>query len=165
MTMLYSSRLKARSLSMRALTRHRLRHGNSWASMRWGRHSDGGVPSGRRRRARHHKDGLFPLSKALMSSRVNTKTALTDKIQSAVSEATTLYGTSFGWQTMIYPPENMLFLNVPVAVGSQQQYVMNTISGAWSNFTNMPAELLEMWNDISLLRRERRRLQGVEWHK
>ena len=114
-----------------------------------------GTPLGRRCAVKYAgdvlvitKDGLFPLSKALMSSRVNTKTALTDKIQSAVSEATTLYGTSFGWQTMIYPPENMLFLNVPVAVGSQQQYVMNTISGAWSNFTNMPANCWELWNDI-----------------
>ncbi|HEY6019678.1 MAG TPA: hypothetical protein VIY48_07185, partial [Candidatus Paceibacterota bacterium] len=52
------------------------------------------------------RDGLMPLSKALMSSRVNTKAALTDKIQSAISDAVTSYGASFGWDFLLYPQSN-----------------------------------------------------------
>jgi len=42
-------------------------------------------------------DGLFPLSGALQSSRVNPKVALSDKIQSAISSAASLYNSNFGW--------------------------------------------------------------------
>lgn len=90
------------------------------------------------------QDGLLPFSKALMSSRVNTKTALTDKIQSAVSEATSFYADSFGWQMVPYPQENMLILNVPAS--SQEQYVMNTITGAWSKFTGWEANCWAEFN-------------------
>ena len=81
------------------------------------------------------KEGLLPFSKALMSSRVNTKSALSDKIQQAVSEATSLYKTNFGWQILPWPTENMLILNVPKGIGRQEQYVMNTITGSWCNFS------------------------------
>lgn len=93
------------------------------------------------------KDGLIPLSKALMSSRVNTSIALTDKIQNATSLATTNYASTFGWQVIQFPGENMVVLNVPVSVGNQQQYVMNTISGAWCRFLGWPANCFELFND------------------
>lgn len=93
------------------------------------------------------KDGLVPLSKALMSSRVNTTIALTDKIQNTVSTSTTSYGSNFGWQCLQFPGENMVVLNVPVGVGMQQQYVMNTISGAWCRFKGWNANCFELFGD------------------
>lgn len=93
------------------------------------------------------RDGLLPLSKALMSARVTTKIALTDKIQNATSYATTLYGSSFGWQCIQFPNENMILLNVPIGTGLQQQYVMNTISGAWCRFKGWPANCFELFGD------------------
>lgn len=93
------------------------------------------------------KDGLVPLSKALMSARVTTQIALTDKIQNTVSTSTSLYGSSFGWQVIQFPGENMVILNVPVSTGSQQQYVMNTITGAWCRFKGWPANCFELFND------------------
>lgn len=93
------------------------------------------------------KDGLVPLSKALMSSRVNTSIALTDKIQNAISVATTSYGANFGWQPIQFPGENMVVLNVPIATGAQQQYAMNTISGAWGRFKGWAANCFELFND------------------
>jgi hypothetical protein len=93
------------------------------------------------------KDGLVPLSKALMSSRVNTQVALTDKIQNTVSASTTTYGANFGWQVLLYAGENMIVLNVPVATGSQEQYVMNTISGAWCRFTGWAANCFELYGN------------------
>lgn len=91
------------------------------------------------------QDGVYPLSAALQSSRVNPKVAITDKIQPAMSNAVTLYGGNFGWQLMPFPQQNLLFLNVPVAAGnSQQQYVMNTITGAWCQFQGWNANCWEM---------------------
>jgi hypothetical protein len=90
------------------------------------------------------QDGLMPLSKALMSSRVNTKSSLTDKIQLAMSQAVTSYGTNFGWETSIFPRENMLIMNVPTSTTTSEQYVMQTITGAWCKFTNINAHCFEM---------------------
>jgi hypothetical protein len=92
-------------------------------------------------------DGVEPLSGALQSSRTNPRVALSDKIQSAISDATTLYGSTFGWQMIHYPKAGFLLVNVPVSVGQQQQYVMNTITKAWANFTGWAANCWELLND------------------
>ena len=94
------------------------------------------------------EDGLLPLSGALQSSRVQPRVAITDKIQYAISEAVTNYASNFGWQIMYVPTINQLWLNVPVQEGqNQQQYVMNTITGAWCNYTGWNANCMEMFND------------------
>lgn len=92
------------------------------------------------------KDGVAPLSKALNSTRVDTQVNITGKIQGAISDATTLYANNFGWGMTLYPPNNMIIINVPVSLGAQQQYVMNTITGAWCNFT-YPANCWELFED------------------
>ncbi len=86
------------------------------------------------------QDGVMPMSAGLQSSRLDPRVSLTDKIQFAVSTAVSLYGSNFGWQLVYFPKENQLYLNVPVQVGNtQQQYVMNTITKNWSNFTGWNA--------------------------
>jgi len=94
------------------------------------------------------QDGLIPLAGALQSSRVDPRVALTDKIQSAVSSAVTVYGGNYGWDVMYFASENMLILNVPVAEGSRQnQYVMNTISKSWCKFTGIQANTFDLFNN------------------
>ena len=94
------------------------------------------------------QDGVVPLSGALQSSRVQPRVAITDKIQFAISEAVTSYAGNFGWQLMYVPTINQLWLNVPVQEGTnQQQFVMNTITGAWCNYTGWNANCMEMYND------------------
>ena len=93
------------------------------------------------------QEGLVPLSQAIITGRIDTKIALTDKIQNSTSTAITNYGASFGWQVIQFPNQNMILLNVPVAVGLQEQYVMNTISGAWARFRGWPANCFELFND------------------
>lgn len=93
------------------------------------------------------QDGLVPLSGALQSSRVNPRVALTDKIQFAVSEAVSLYGSTFGWQVLYFAKENQLWLNVPVSAGSQQQYVMNAVTKSWANYTGWAANCWEIFGN------------------
>lgn len=94
------------------------------------------------------QDGLIQLSGALQSSRVNPRVALTDKIRDAMTTAVASYGSTFGWQVIPYPNKNALHLNVPVTAGnSQQQYVMNTITGSWCNFKGWNANCWELYND------------------
>lgn len=93
------------------------------------------------------KDGMAPMSKALSSTRVNTDVNLTAKIQGAIADATTLYASNFGWSLLLNPPANMVLINVPVAQDMQEQYVMNTITGAWCRFTGWAANCWQLFQD------------------
>jgi hypothetical protein len=94
------------------------------------------------------RDGVVPLSGALQSSRTNPRVAVTDKIQSATSTSITAYGGNFGWQLIDYPSANQLYLNVPVQEGeSQEQYVMNSITKSWCQFTGWEANCFALYND------------------
>lgn len=114
-----------------------------------------GAPIGRRCMAKYSGDlliitydGLVPLSSALQSSRTNPKVALTDKIQFQIGAAVNTYASNFGWQIQHFPKEEMLLLNVPVSNGDlQEQYVMNTLTGAWCDFQGWDANCWELFND------------------
>ena len=93
------------------------------------------------------EDGLMPMSGALQSSRLNPKVALSDKIQYAMSQAISTYGSTFGWETLLFPRENMLWVNVPTSSTTSQQYVMNTISKAWCSFTGWNAHCWEIFQN------------------
>lgn len=83
------------------------------------------------------KDGLIPLSQALMSSRVSTRMMISQKIQNQITSDTSTYAANYGWQVILFPPENILLVNIPVSSSITYQYVMNTITGAWSRFTGL----------------------------
>ena len=74
----------------------------------------------------------------MQSSRLDPRINLTDKIYYAVSQAATQYYAEFGWQIIYYASENMLLLNIPSTNGVEQ-YVMHTITKAWSRFTGISA--------------------------
>ena len=94
------------------------------------------------------RDGVSPMSLALQSSRLNSRVNITDKIQQAISIAVSNYGANYGWQLLPYPNENMLFLNVPLRESfTQQQYVMNTITRNWCNFSGWNAACWELFQD------------------
>jgi len=93
------------------------------------------------------QDGVVPMSGALQSSRLDPRVSITNKIQYAMSSAISTYGANFGWQLLYYPKENQLILNVPINVGSQQQYVMNNITKSWCNFTGWAANCWELHID------------------
>jgi len=113
-----------------------------------------GTPIGRRCFANYagdllliSQDGVLPMSRALQSSRVNPKVAVTNKIQYAMSQAATSYSANFGWELLLYPVENMLLLNVPTSSTTSVQYAMNTITGAWCSFSGWNAACWCLHND------------------
>ena len=91
--------------------------------------------------------GLYPLAASLQSSRLDPRVALSDKIQGAFAVATQAYSNIFGWQLVFDPKNNALMINVPIAVGAQQQYVMNNITKSWCNFTNWNANCWEIFDN------------------
>lgn len=92
--------------------------------------------------------GLFPLSKALTSSTIDRKAAVTDKINVAFSQAVALYGNLDGWATTVFPGGPFVLVNIPTdaSIGLSQQFAMNTLTGAWCKFTGWNAYSFTVWN-------------------
>jgi hypothetical protein len=82
----------------------------------------------------------------LQSSRLDPRVNLTDKIFYAVSQAADEYSLNFGWQAIYFAKPNMLILNIPTDEGCQQ-YVMNTITKSWGQFTGIDAKVFEIHED------------------
>jgi len=106
-----------------------------------------GKPLGRRCAVKYGGDlvintqeGLFPLGRGLLSSSVDRRVALTDKIQNTVSQEANSFPSAFGWQLALFPESNMLILNVPNPQGTYQ-FAQNTITGAWCRFVGMQAKV------------------------
>lgn len=72
--------------------------------------------------------------------------SLSSKISKAFVDAARSYSGTFGWQGVIYPRGNMAVFNVPQSSTVAQQYVVNTITGAWCNFTNQNASCWGLFN-------------------
>jgi hypothetical protein len=94
-------------------------------------------------------DGVVPLSKVMIFERAAIpKVALTERIQRVMNASGRDYQNNFGWQLITYPRNTSIYLNVPVSENDiQQQYVMNTLHGAWGKFTNINANCWERYND------------------
>lgn len=94
-------------------------------------------------------DGVVPLSKAMIFERAAVvKVTLTHNIQRVMNQSARSYGDNFGWQLISYPRGTRAILNVPITENEeQQQYVMNTLTGAWCRFTGDNANCWELMND------------------
>lgn len=94
-------------------------------------------------------DGVVPLSRAINTDRSTIlKTTITALIQPVMNTSARLYGANFGWQMLSYPRGTRAILNVPVGEGAgQEQYVMNTVTGAWCRFLGEPANCWELFQD------------------
>lgn len=83
------------------------------------------------------EDGLVQLSKSLISSKVNSKTEISDKIQPAINALVTQFSTLLGWQCSLLARDNLLLLNIPSSVTGSIQFVMNTRTGAWASWSGL----------------------------
>ncbi len=118
---------------------------------------DVGKPIGRRCMARLNgdltiitQDGVISMQAALQFDRsAGQKAAITAKIQTLFSDLAARYRLNFGWQPCVYPKTRYLIVNVPaVADMSQSQLVMNTVTGAWTQFEGMEAGCWAVANDL-----------------
>jgi len=94
-------------------------------------------------------DGAFPLSKSLLTDRSQLQAAITDKITNLISADIRAYNQNFGWEPILYPNGNKLIINVPTVESSMSwQYVMNTITGAWTKFIAWDAFCWAILDDV-----------------
>ena len=114
-----------------------------------------GKPLGRRCLVKYGGDlvvltqnGEFPLSAAIQSASIDYKLAITNIIENAFNDAARSYGSNFGWETLVFPAQSAMIVNVPISEdGTHQQYVMNTITKAWCRFTDWNAETFAVFNN------------------
>jgi hypothetical protein len=94
-------------------------------------------------------DGVYPLSNAISFDRgAVERVAITGRIQRAMNDAARLAQNSFGWELVGYPKGTMAILNVPIVESTtQQQFVMNTLTGAWCRFTGQNSNTFAVFND------------------
>ena len=65
---------------------------------------------------------------------------VTDVISDPYQDQARAYAANFGWCGLSYPRGHMAIINVPtVADGNAEQWVMNTLSGAWTKFQAIKA--------------------------
>jgi hypothetical protein len=78
---------------------------------------------------------------------VNYQYAVSAKIEKAFTEAARSTGGVFGWETILYPAQQAMIVNVPTAEdGVHYQYVMNTLTKAWCKFSAWNAETFAIFN-------------------
>ena len=94
--------------------------------------------------------GVIPMSTALpFDPSADRSTALTSRIQNAMAQVANQYNANFGWQLISFPIETLLILNIPQAENSTQfQFVMNTLTGAWCEFSGWNANCFEIYNNL-----------------
>jgi len=84
--------------------------------------------------------GLIPLSK-LISGQYNEailNNLPASKVQPVLGPLIAQLQDSESWNVTLVPKESILLIQIPQNVyGVYQQYVMNTITGAWATFSNM----------------------------
>lgn len=95
-------------------------------------------------------DGILPMSEMLTQDRAAAaKVAPTTMIQNAMMSAARLYSGNFGWQFIEYAKGQLAILNIPqVENETSVQFVMNTLTGAWCQFTGINANCWEVINDV-----------------
>ena len=94
--------------------------------------------------------GVLPISQLLpFDPSADRSVAITTRIQNAMAQATAAGLDNFGWEITTFPAETLLILNVPVSENvTQQQFVMNTLTGAWCQFVGWDSNCFAIFNDL-----------------
>jgi hypothetical protein len=94
-------------------------------------------------------EGVIPVSQGLpFDPSAVRSVAITTRIQNAMLQAAASYQNNFGWEMLSFSREGLSILNVPISENSeQQQFVTNTLTGAWCRFTNWNFNTFTIFND------------------
>lgn len=83
-------------------------------------------------------DGVVSVVKMMQVDRSVAETAaITSKIQNLFNASVRSYGANFGWMGIVYPKSTAVYFNIPISSARFDQYVMNTITGAWCTYSSM----------------------------
>jgi hypothetical protein len=94
------------------------------------------------------QDGAVFASQALRTDTSQTeKIAVTGQINRAFTDSVRDYGSTYGWEPIIYPRGTMLILNIPQANSEYHQYVFSTLTKAPCRFKGMNAVCWGLMND------------------
>ncbi len=93
-------------------------------------------------------DGIISLTAMARLDRTQADNAsVSTLIRDAFKPVTRSYGSNFGWELVTYPGGRMAFANVPIIEGTtQDQYVMNSLTGAWCLFKGLDANCWAVFN-------------------
>lgn len=95
-------------------------------------------------------DGVFPITKAILSDRSELRYSLSEKISPLIRDALS-YSGDFGWQIVYFPVGRKLIVNVPTSLYPDgYQFVMNTETKAWCVFTGFNAQCFGTLGDSLL---------------
>ena len=90
-------------------------------------------------------DGAVSLEKMISVGRKSQDESISYKILHSITSDAQTYANNFGWQGVVHPTGNKLYINVPQSTNNvQYQYVMNTISSQWCRFTNWNAATFQI---------------------
>jgi len=92
------------------------------------------------------EDGVLPLTAILGQSKALLGEPLSNIIQQRLSEDTSTLKELFGWELQLIDRHSLLLLNVPDPRGPRQ-YVMNTVTQAWTQFYGYLGLCLEKFNE------------------
>jgi len=94
------------------------------------------------------QSGGISMSDVLQNSSASSYNKITDKINNAFSEVTELYSANFGWECQVYPRRNIALVNIPVSPTTRSdQFVVNTLTGAWTRFTGWNTSTFSLFNE------------------
>lgn len=94
-----------------------------------------------------NQDGFQSLSNYITLGTSKALTAsISRKIGNAVTQAAAAAKDLPGWCAILWPTRNALLVNVPQPGGGFQQYVVNTITGAWCRFIGLNAHCWTVFN-------------------
>ena len=92
--------------------------------------------------------GFLPISEVIRGNNDREAYENLVPINDAFRAAAELYGSNDGWEAIQYPRGNMLMVNIPLAQNTDaEQFVMNTLTGAWTRFTGVKACSWVNFND------------------
>jgi len=93
-------------------------------------------------------DGIIPMSKAAVTDRQSQSDAISFKITQLINNDQSLWSNAFGWQVLLYPAGNRIFVNVPKGRSVDNvQYVMNTLTNKWCRYVNIAASCWALYRD------------------
>ncbi len=95
------------------------------------------------------QDGVISAQAMLRFDRsAGQKAAITAKIQTLFSQYSQAYFNNYGWQPIVFPRTRYMIVNVPAVTDmSQSQLVMNSVTGAWTQFQGWNACCWAVAND------------------